>query len=648
MHLSGGCCVAVFPLVLHTLSFSTQVQGLGNPHQTRHEILTRDTPAAKKSARRGPSEQSIQVAGTAVRQEQTSSITVDAFGNLQNNSESHSLEGKLIRASTSNSNEKPQHVLGRIYHPMSLTPESKDDKTEKSEKNSKKTLILEHSSWSGPGLWSDLRTRAWELQPGREPSTPANIFSSPSVTAQGPWWLRYTPATIMIGVAVMSYMCCKPSKKELINNDNISNTELMYLVPVLTLASALTASILVSWHVVSPRTALCIFLSSHVVCKEMRHRLLSTDTSRVQEIQYSDSVDGTGRLALLDNIKFVAMFGVIAHHILFSFFVEEEVNPYLRVTALDWIDGWARFWCLPLFATSAGMMTKGRFSRSNVAQLVRLFVVLDLFWYWMLHSGSKEDPDPVAPFLYQHDKAQFFNPLRNYSAGGHLWWFQFMILVPPVVGSIRYLAGESVIRMVALGHLTWLLCGLGLFMIMSKGIFDQVPNEKHFFIYTFMFPGFLSFGLGTLVTPEHILKMRQHRMARPLGAAVLLGYFLFWITADKDLVTSMVPLWDNPVFVACVIWPQSLITNAAFAACLPAGECFLTRAGARSMYVYILHPIVFDFIGSAYKDFTGNRLPHPPGADWSATLALMIGVVLLNLILGSGAVERGIKPILMG
>lgn len=509
---------------------------------------------------------------------------------------------------------------------------------------------------SSNGLSSQIAGHVKSVKVASEPLPPANASGVPSA---GPWWLRYTPAIIMMGGVILSNLLRKAStggqrseeRVGLTNgkteSEDTSEKKLRFLVPVVTVGSALAATFLVKWHLASPRTAICIVIISYILFKEMHRRL--TGAPEPQEAPYSDSIDGAGRLALLDNIKFMAMCGVIAHHAITSFFVDEWVNPYLRATPLDRILCWLRFWFLPLFAFCAGMMTKGRFSRSNVVQLVAMWLIFDLFWYWMLNSGSSEEPDPVAPFLYDHDRdSRFFNPLRNYSAGGYLWWLQFMIVVPPLVASIRYLAGDSLAKMFALGHLTWIVLGYTSWKIENTGVFDKMPTEKYFWIYTFMFPGFLCFGIGTLVTSEHIMNMRKHPIARPLGAAVLLGYLLLWILADKDLVTSMVNQWNNPLYILFVVWPQSLITNAAFAACMPTGEYFFTRAGARSLYVYILHPIVIGLIESVYKDFNGNGIPHPPGADYLVTLAVMMGVVILNLILGSGAVERGIKPILMG
>lgn len=231
----------------------------------------------------------------------------------------------------------------------------------------------------------------------------------------------------------------------------------------------------------------------------------------------------------------------------------------------------------------------------------------------------------------------FFSPLVNYSPGGYLWFLQCFVLLKLTQEVLQFLLPERILLRLISAHVLWVV---GAFAAKwNYGYLMSLPGQNQAFIYhTFMMPTIPMFAIGTVTSKEFILGLRNFRVRCALACV---GITIVSLWAFVPTMEYMKQQWSSPTYVALVGYPLMLLEVLTIVSLVPHRPTAFSGLGARSLLLYILHPLFYELARNVYQDLL--RRPYPwenmtwqdHQYDFEMLMFAWVSSILLSVVLGS-------------
>ncbi|HHY73660.1 MAG TPA: acyltransferase family protein [Bacillus bacterium] len=308
-----------------------------------------------------------------------------------------------------------------------------------------------------------------------------------------------------------------------------------------------------------------------------------------------------------DNAKFLLIFLVVFGHFITSFIGKQVIEEiYILIYLFH----------MPAFILISGFFSKGFQKPGYVLKITKkilvpyfLFQIIYSIYYYFLFDKS----ELTISFLQPHWSLWFLLSLYCW----HLLLF--------VYTKFKY----SLIVAVLVGLLV--------------GYFDGIGNDLSLSRTFVWFPMFL---LGFYMKKEHFQKLTSKK--GKLFSAIMLVAMLFvihfvlvdipkeWMYGSKSY-EKLGADWEGG-FIRLLYYGMSLLMICIFLAFVPQRECFFSKWGARTLYIYLLHGFIIRYF--RVSDFVSYI------KSTESYYLLLLFSIIVTLFLSSKMVSTIAQPII--
>lgn len=312
-------------------------------------------------------------------------------------------------------------------------------------------------------------------------------------------------------------------------------------------------------------------------------------------------MSGLKRDAYFDNAKLLLIFLVVFGHLIQPFTGESDIIHTLYV--------WIYTFSMPTFIFLSGFFAKGSENLSYIWNLVKKLLVPYLI-FQIIYSG----------FYFMIGKSTWLKSL--YDPHWALWFlislFSWHILL---IVFKKMPASYSIILSVLLGLVIGYVSGIGKVFSLSR---------------TFVFFPFFLMGYWINRDMLMVIKQSSVRIAGiMLMIVVALALYMTpkfnmgWLLHSKSYADLGVPVFGG--LIRLFVYIMSVLMAVAVLAFVPSGEKNLSYLGPRTLYVYLLHGFLIQFI----REMELFTVTHPIQLiGLAATSALIVFVLSSKLVLG--------------
>lgn len=260
--------------------------------------------------------------------------------------------------------------------------------------------------------------------------------------------------------------------------------------------------------------------------------------------------------------------------------------------------------------------------------------------------------EPLRAF--RMDLKHYFHPLINYSPGGYLWFLEFFVIVKAGQQILKRLVPDNtshcmLIRAIA-AHVFWIFGSL-LVQANSDFLWSHSGSNDKILYHTMCMPTIPIFVMGTL-TSKDFIKGLDKNWVRAVFAGVYLIICLVWaFPASAEFIKNR---WSNPAYVAVLGYPMMLLEMLSMLSLVPHRPTMLSGHGARSLVVYLLHPLAFELGRNIHQDvfrrryYWENLTWIDPDLDLVQFLFALGCTLVVTMILGSQTMCCGLGLSLSG
>merc|ERR1719161_2874916 len=121
-----------------------------------------------------------------------------------------------------------------------------------------------------------------------------------------------------------------------------------------------------------------------------------------------------------------------------------------------------------------------------------------------------------------------------------------------------------------------------------------------------MMPLIPVFALGTVTTKEFIKGLENFYVRCALALVALITAALWAILPTMEYMKAH---WSRPTYVALVGYPMMLLQVLCLISLVPHRPTAVSGLGARSLVLYILHPLFYELVRNVYQDVFRKEYP---------------------------------------
>jgi fucose 4-O-acetylase-like acetyltransferase len=416
-----------------------------------------------------------------------------------------------------------------------------------------------------------------------------------------------------------------------------------------------------TWASVALETRICIFATCVIFAVvlafavlpscllSIRRRASESDFAPVSREIGGLLGQGNTRLSWIDNARFLLIASIVFGHVVAipTLFVPEReyyMQPLLVLSSL---------YHIPMLSFISGIFSKNALTNERVARLITGVVAPYIFsktaWWCYYYALS-----PVTPV---------FNLFDSYQAGGLEWYLAALVCWRLTLALLAPLSARALMVVsFSLGLVSGYWVGndqlfalqraLAFFPFAAAGYLFDPHTAQRLLLKTKSIQMVARFILFAMLV--YSVKHRMLLSHLDLGTLGDLNFDYYhqrmetrgWVwEARMPCGAGWSLSWTHRV----IHYALHFLVGAVFLAAVPAGKCFMTEAGSRTMYPYLLHTWVTMAIAPMLE--SRQALFHyivcpgffPGGWVWSVA---GLGALPLTYVLSSNAVRLVFGPLI--